>query len=161
MTLACRRATQFSGAVLATLVLLSCAPVHTPTASPSPDQHRAALESRRLEEARFLKTLANGVQNEPRNDAWAQDQEAALRASYSVDSRLPRGALRTIDCRSSKCELQLQMNPPRQPFTAADQYHAVNRWIAAHQPCAYTLAMPPISAGTTETAHIYLDCAVR
>jgi hypothetical protein len=114
-----------------------------------------------LEEARFLKTLASGVQNELRNDAWAQNQEAALRASYSGDPRLPNGALRTVDCRSSKCELQLEMNPPRQPFTVADQYHAVNRWIAAHQPCAYTLAMPSVSAGIPEKALIYLDCAVQ
>jgi hypothetical protein len=124
----------------------------------SPDQHRAALERRGQEEAGFLESLARQVQNEQRNDSWAREQETALRRSYAADPRLPQDALRTIDCRSSKCELQLQISSQRQPSMAADQYHAVNSWISAQQPCGYTLSAAPLSAAPAGTTQIFLDC---
>jgi len=161
MSSRCGLPARSSGIILATLTLLSCAPAQVRPADQTPDQLRMAMESRSAQEARYLESLAAGVRNEQRNDAWAKDQEAALRASYNADPRLPRGSLRSVDCRSSKCELLLQMGPWRQASAALDQYHAINSWIAASDACGYTLAAAPPPQETAGTARIFLDCAQR
>jgi hypothetical protein len=77
----------------------------TLTSTQLAEQHVAAVGKRRAQEADYLNGLATAVKQEKRNEAWAAQKESELRASYAAEKGIPPGALKSVECRSSKCEL--------------------------------------------------------
>ena len=96
------------------------------------------MRTARAEEAEYAKKLVAAVQAEARNDAWASQKEQELKTSYA-SSDSPRGGLKAVDCRSTKCELQVVLSPREMPNSPAGPIAALNQWIAASQPCGYTI----------------------
>jgi hypothetical protein len=137
----------------AIILAVLCAAASTTSSSlaqsaQSPEQHLASINDARRELTDFLNGLASAVQAEKRDDGWAAQKEAALRTSFAVERSLPRDALQSVDCRSSKCSLQLYLSAPAE----VEQQAAITRWIAVSQPCAYTMTNP------SQTMLIFLDC---
>jgi hypothetical protein len=145
--------------ILAALCAAACTP--SPTRSPpsqgaqSPEQRLASITNTRLRSTDYLNGLAVAVQAEKRDDRWAAEKESELRTSFAAERSLPDGMLNTVECRSSKCSLQLHMNAERSPKAAVDQQAAVIHWIAVSQPCGYTMTNP---TGALPTMLIFLDC---
>ena len=153
-------------AILLVLGVAACADSSTttsPTSTPTPtasraelaEQHVASIRNASAREAGHLNALAAAVAAEPRNDTWATQKEAELRRTSAAEQRFPRGALKSVNCRSSKCDLQLEGPPAGR---VDEQWAAVNYWIAASQPCGYTMAPAPGSTQAARAVRIFLDC---
>ena len=139
------------------MALASAACVTSPQPTPTPEQ---AAEKLRQEHARtrtFLAELAAAVRAQPRDEAWAAAKERELRQSYSEHASVPKEALKGVDCRQSRCELQLAV-PPESDAPAQQQTLAIDQWIAWSQPCGYTLAHEPGAPQAPGTVRIFLDC---
>jgi hypothetical protein len=139
----------------------------TPAAAPTPtassrteaaERHVASIRNARAQETGHVNALAAAVSAEPRNDAWAAQKEAELRRSSAAEQRLPRGALKSVNCRSSKCDLQLEVSGAPAAGRTDEQWAAINYWIAASQPCGYTMAPAPGSTQAARAVRIFLDC---
>jgi hypothetical protein len=104
----------------------------------------------------YLNGLAGAVQAEKRDDGWATQRETALRTSFDAEASLPRGALKSVDCRSSKCRLELYLGSENSPRTVVEQQAAITYWISVNQPCAYTMTNP--AAAASQEMLIFLDC---
>jgi hypothetical protein len=132
------------------------------TSSPSPaelaERHVAAIRNAQAQEAAHLNALAAAVAAEPRNDAWASPKETELRQTFATEQGLPRDALKSVNCRSSKCDLQLDLRPLPQAARPDQQWAAVNYWIANSQPCGYTMAPAPGAGRLSRAIRIFLDC---
>ena len=102
--------------------------------------------------------LATAVKEEKRDDVWASQMETELWTSYAAETNLPRGALKSVECRSSKCDLQLQLYPEHSPQATIERQMAINHWIAANQSCGYTITSAPGSAQAPGAMRIFLDC---
>lgn len=128
----------------------------TPSVAPPPAERIAAIEQTRSKEIEYFESLAASVKAETRDGTWAARQESALRDSYAAYEGAPSGALKNVECRSSKCDLQLQLDPKHSARTAVDQRIAIDQWIAWSQPCGYaaTFGSDPNSG----TLRIFLDC---
>jgi hypothetical protein len=142
-------------AVLVALGTVAC----SNTSAQLPEQHIAAIKNTRVQEADYLKGLATAVKEEKRNDVWAVQKETELRSSYAVEKGVPPGALKSIDCRSSKCDLQFQLRAEQSPKAPFEQHIAINEWIAASQPCGYTMTPPPGAAQAPGELRIFLNCS--
>jgi hypothetical protein len=112
----------------------------------------------RAEEAEYAKKLAAAVQIETRNDAWASQKEQDLRRSFSSKGK-PQGALKSVECRSTKCDLQLEVATRDAPDAPAGPFAAINQWIAASQPCGYTIVAGDTMAQGPGVIRIFLVCA--
>jgi hypothetical protein len=133
----------------------------TPTAEvqrPMPEQQADSMRSAMSHETDFVNALAAAVQNEQRDYAWAQQTETGLRKSFA-STRLAAGGLKSVDCRSSKCDIQLQLGATKSLQAATDQQTAITRWISAGTPCSYTVVprQDPL-ATSAAVMHIYLTC---
>jgi hypothetical protein len=124
----------------------------------SPEEHRETMTKARAEEAEYAKKLVAAVQAEARNDAWASQKEQELKTSYT-SSNNPRGALKAVECRSTKCDLQLLVPTREMPNSPAGPIAAVNQWIAATQPCGYTIVAAEAVAQGPEAIRIIIDCS--
>lgn len=116
----------------------------------------AAVKSAALSD--YLNGLGAAVQDEQRSTTWATKKESELLASYSAKEGLPINGLKSLECRSSKCDLQLQLDMAESPRSAMEQQVAVNRWIADSQACGFTISSKPGSQATPGTVRIILDC---
>ena len=123
------------------------------------EQQIAAIEKTRVQEADYLKGLATTVKGEKRNDAWAAQKESELWTSYAAEKGIPRGALKSVECRSSKCDLQLQVSAEQSPKAAVEQQIAINQWIAWSQPCGYTMTTGSGLEQPPGAIRIFLDCS--
>ncbi len=124
----------------------------------TPEQRLAAIKTARAEEAEYAKRLAAVVQAEARNDAWASQKEQDLKRSYASLAK-PGQALKSVECRTTKCDVQFEVATKELPDTSAGPIAAVNEWIAASQPCAYTLVAGEVLAQPAAVVRIFLDCA--
>jgi hypothetical protein len=120
-----------------------------------PEQRLTSINDARRQSTDYVNGLAAAVQAERRDDVWAAQKQSALRGSVAAERSLPRGALKSVECRSSKCSLQLNLSAERSPRAAVEQQAAITRWIAASQPCAYTMTNP---AAVSQSMLIFLDC---
>jgi len=126
---------------------------------PPPEQRVASMKVAKSHEAEFVSALAASVQNEQRDYAWAKQTEAGLRKSFA-SARLAAGRLGSVDCRSSRCDIQLQLPATRSIQAATDRQTAIARWISASAPCDYTVApgQDPLTPSAS-VMHIYLTCS--
>jgi hypothetical protein len=110
-------------------------------------------------EADYLRGLAAGVTNEARDDTWAPQTEASLRNSYA-SAHLESAGLESVNCRTTKCEIQVQVKATQSPQSALDQQAAINQWISASTSCGYTFVpgQEPMTMSASVTS-IYLACA--
>jgi hypothetical protein len=123
------------------------------------EQHLDSVEKMRVQQAEYLDGSATAVREEKRDDDWAALKEAELWASYAVGTSLPRGALKSVECRSSKCDLQLQVYVDQPSKAAVEQQIAIDHWIASNQSCSYTMTTTLSSVQAPETMRIFLDCS--
>jgi len=124
----------------------------------TPEEHREAISKARAEEAEHAKKLAAAVQAETRNDSWASKKEQELRASYASSGN-PRGVLKSVDCRSTKCDLLLEVPARDMPDSPAGSIASVNQWIAASQPCGYTIVAGGALTLGPGAVRIVIDCS--
>jgi hypothetical protein len=146
----------FAVALVALAVLACC----TSTTAPPSKQQLAEIEKRRAQATDdYLKGLAKTVEAEKRNDTWAAQKESELRSSYARTKGAPPGGLKSVECRSSKCDLKLQVSGEPASKAAIEQKIAINEWISESQPCGYTLTTTGPGVGQTPGAiRIFLDC---
>jgi hypothetical protein len=143
--------------VPAFILAASCAAVTNAFAQSvrSPEQHVTSINDARRQSAEHLNGLAGAVQAEKRDDGWAAQKEIALRTSFDSEGSLPRGVLKSVECRSSKCRLELYLSAESSPRAIVEQQAAITHWIAVNQPCAYTMTNP---AAASQEMLIFLDC---
>jgi hypothetical protein len=107
----------------------------------------------------FERSLTTTLEKESRDNAWSSQQESSLRTSYGASSSLPHDGLESIECRSSKCLVQVRVDGGSTREAALGQQEAVSRWISTAQPCGYTL-MPAGNTGTLQSStRIFLNCS--
>jgi hypothetical protein len=104
---------------------------------------------------RVFERIGGCREAEKRDDGWATQTETALRTSFDAEGSLPRGALKSVECRSSKCRLELYLSAESSPRAVVEQQAAITHWIAVNQPCAYTMTNP---AAASQPMLIFLDC---
>jgi hypothetical protein len=142
---------------LCLIALASAACVTLPQAGPSPEQAAAPLREVQAQTSTFGAGLAAAVRAQPRDEAWAAAKERELRQSYSTHASVPRDALKGIECRQSRCELQVAItSEPEAP--AHQQALAIDQWIAWSQPCGYSFVQEPGTPQAPGTVRIFLDC---
>ena len=124
----------------------------------TPEEQRDVIRKSRAEEAEYAKKLVAAVQAEARNEVWASQKEQELKTSYASSGN-PRGVLKSVECRSTKCDLQLEVPTRAMPDSFAGPVAAFNQWIAASQPCGYTIVASEVLAPGPEAIRIVLDCA--
>ena len=125
--------------VLVALAGVACAN----TSGRLPEQQISAIKKASAQQADYLSSLALAFEGEKRNDAWAAPKESELRSSYTAEKGILPGALKSVECRSSKCDVQLQLNADQSPKVLLEQQTAINQWIAMNQPCGYTMTTWP------------------
>jgi hypothetical protein len=138
---------------------ISCTSSLTPTTALSPEQHVRLLQNAHSQELEYLKSLEKTIREEKRNEAWATKKESELRSSFSAEKSLPNGALKSVDCRSSKCDLQFQVSPGE--TQTVEQQVAINHWIATSQPCGYTMTPWPNPEQESAEIRVFLSCSER
>jgi hypothetical protein len=123
------------------------------------EEHAATVRSTLTSSTEFVRGLTMALQKETRDDVWASGQEADLRATYNnAGTALPRSGLKFIDCRYSRCAIQLQIDVGSTLNEAIAQQAAINRWISTSQPCSFTL-MPIGHTGALQgEVQIFLNC---
>lgn len=94
--------------------------------------------------------LAQALQAQARDEAWAPAREKQLRESLSGVA--PALRLQHIECRRSMCELRLAMPPSTESLAALAQ------WVAWGQPCAYTQTHEAIASADTIGTRVFLAC---
>ena len=94
-------------AILASAVVCTTAPMLASAQHPGPPPPTLAQDMGD-QEAAYLEGLATALKAEKRDNTWAGQKESQLRISYATGKNLPPGALKSVECRRSKCELKLQ-----------------------------------------------------
>ena len=119
----------------------------------SPEQHLASINDALRQSTDYVNGLAAAMQSEKRDNGWATQTESALRGSFAAEGSLPHDALRSVECRSSKCNLEVYLGAGRSPAALVEQQVAITHWMSVSQPCAYTMTNPAV-----QTMRILLDC---
>jgi hypothetical protein len=162
-TIACRTMLQASVIVCIAAGATACAPAQM-TGQPSdvnqtPEQRRVVEQERSSRDTENLKQLEAQVRAERRGDVWADRKEASIRASYTANIGARNGALRSIECRTSRCELSFMGSTSRSPGAMVAQQSAAASWLAANEPCGFTLAPESFTAQGFSTMRVFIDCA--
>jgi hypothetical protein len=119
----------------------------------SPEQTLASINDARQQSTAYVNGLAGALQSERRDDGWAKQTESALRGSFAVEESLPHDALSSVECRSTKCNLEVNLGAASSPAALVEQQAAITHWISVSQPCAFTMTDP-----TAQTIRIFLNC---
>jgi hypothetical protein len=143
-------------AVLAGLTTVDALSTTTRADSQLAAQSMADTQDARAQQADYVKGLAAAVRQERRNDAWAAQKEAQLRTSYATAPGVPPSALKSVECRSSKCDLQIQSSA--EPGVATAQQMAVSNWLAVREPCGFTIARGPALEEAPGVLRIFVNC---
>jgi hypothetical protein len=120
-----------------------------------PEQRIALLQKARTQELEYLKGLEKTIREEKRNEAWAAKKESELRSSFSAEKGHQNDVLKSVECRSSKCDLQFQVSEGKD---SVEQRAAINQWIAATQPCGYTMTPWPNPEQPSAEIRAFLNC---
>ena len=145
---------------------VSCTSPPTPSPTPSPtstsaqraELQKTSLQNARTQELEYLKGQEKAVKEEKRNEAWAAQKESALRKSFSTEKGLQNDILKSVECRSSKCDLQFQLSSEEKE--TVEQRAAIDHWIAANQPCGYTMTTGLNPQQASKEIRIFLNCSV-
>jgi hypothetical protein len=153
---------QTSSHNLAALLLVTTSWVIAPmlsaeSGSQTPGQRIAAIHARDAAQSEYITGLREALQKEKRNSAWADKKETELLNSYEAQASAPRGGLRSVECRSSKCSLVVQLNE-ESPKETVEQQDAITQWISNGQSCAYTMSSGPGIQSTAPALQMFLDC---
>lgn len=122
------------------------------------EQELDSIRKAKLHMSDYLNELAKAVKEEKRNDTWATKKESGLRTTYAAERSLPSGALKSVECRSTRCALQLQVGAEQSPERMVEQQAAVSRWISMTQPCGYTVTDAIATPGSRGVIRVFLDC---
>jgi hypothetical protein len=141
-----------SAVILAALCTVASATSLAQNAS-SPEEHLASINDALRQSSDYENGLAAAMQSEKRDKGWATQTESALRGSFATEDGLPHDALRSVECRSSKCKLELSLGAGKSPAALVGQQVATTHWMSVSQPCGYTMTNP-----TAQTVRIFLDC---
>jgi hypothetical protein len=136
---------------------ISCTSSPTPATVQSPEQHVRLLQNAHTQELEYLKNLEKTIREEKRNETWATQKESELRSSFSAEKSLQNGALKSVECRSSKCDLQFQLSLEERQ--TVEQRAAINQWIATSQPCGYTMTPWPNPEQESAEIRAFLNCS--
>lgn len=136
----------------------TCAQLAAATRVQRAEQELDSIRKAKLHVSDYLNKLATAVKEETRNDSWATKKESGLRTTYAAERSLPKGALKSVECRSTRCALQLQLGAEQSPETMIEQQAAVSRWISMTQPCGYTMTNAIASPGARGVIRVFLDC---
>jgi hypothetical protein len=120
------------------------------------EQQIALLQKARTQELEYVKGLEKTIREEKRNEGWAAQKETELRRSFSAEKGLQSGVLKSVECRSSKCDLQFQVS--LEGKDSVEQQAAINHWIAATQPCGYTMTPWPNPEKPSGEIRVFLNC---
>jgi hypothetical protein len=126
------------------------------TNAPRAEQQIALLHKARTQELEYLKGLEKTIRDEERNEAWAAKKESELRRSLSAEKGLRNDVLKSVECRSSKCDLQFQVS--LEGKDSVEQRAAIDHWIAATQPCGYTMTPWPNPEQPSAEIRAFLNC---
>ncbi len=126
-----------------------------PQARVPPEQAAAKLRQAHDEATGFVARLSAAVREQPWNEAWASAREQELRQSFAQHPAVPRDALKSVECRQSRCELRLDVAPATQ---GPPQALAIDQWLAWSQPCGYTLAQEPGTEQGPGSVRVFLEC---
>jgi hypothetical protein len=148
----------FTILILIFLILgeMSCTSSPKTTNAQRAEQQIALLQKARTQELEYLKGLEKTIREQKRNEAWAAQKESELRRSFSSEKGLQNGVLKSVECRSSKCDLQFQVSPEEKD--TVEQRAAINHWIAATQPCGYTMTPWPNPEQASGEIRVFLNC---
>jgi hypothetical protein len=148
-----------SGAIILILTTISFLPgtsLHAESGTQGPEQRIAAIQTRNTQQADYLNGLANVVRQQKRDAVWAAKKESDLFTSYETQAGVPRGSLKSVDCRSSKCSMLVQISDESLQGIV-DQQNAITQWISG-QSCGYTISSGPGVQSTAPAVQIFLDC---
>jgi hypothetical protein len=107
--------------------------------------------------AELARASMTAFQQEKRDERWAPQKESTLRGSF-VRSGLAPGALKSVECRSSTC--QLEIAPGADPMEAFKGQITIGNWLSASEPCGYTtFSNTSDSAQVPGSVRVYLQCA--
>src|SRR5438105_4715030 len=123
-------------AITAVSPLISTSLSAQTSAQPDAEQRIGTMEKRRIQQTEYVNAVAAAFQSEKRSDSWAAQKESEISISYEAAKDAPHGALKSVECRSSKCELQLQVSE-ESADAAVKQHVAIEQWIAGSQSCGY------------------------
>jgi len=138
---------------------MSGTPSPTPTNAQRVEQQMALLQKARTQKLEYLKGLEKAIREEKRNEAWAAQKESELRKSFLAEKGLQKIALKSVECRSSKCDLQFQVS--HEEKETVEQRAAINQWIAANQPCDYTMTTWPNPEQESGEIRVFLNCSEK
>lgn len=118
-----------------------------------------------------LRRFEAAVAAEPRRDAWAKAEEARLKQAFAgrgalvapealrapaAGPRIGAAALAGLDCRATRCAIEVTLPPDLPPERHVAELQAVEAWLAVSQPCGYTLVLP--APGSDEPVRAFTDC---
>jgi hypothetical protein len=141
---------------LATIVAALCSAASAASLAQSalsPEQRLASINDARRQSTAYISGLAAALQSEQRDQEWATQTESALRGWFAAEGSLPHDALRSVECRRTKCNLEVNLGAGKSPAALVEQQAAVTHWISVSQPCAFTMTDP-----TAQTVSIFLNC---
>jgi hypothetical protein len=138
---------------------MSGTPSPKPTNAQRVEQQMVLLQKAGTQKLEYLKGLEKAIREEKRNEAWAAQKESELRRSFSAEKGLQKVALKSVECRSSKCDLQFQVSLEEKE--TVEQRAAINYWIAANQPCGYTMTTWPNPEQASGEIRVFLNCSEK
>ena len=132
----------FAGSVAVAFTL--CAPAGAAAAAPPQNlEHIKKLIDQlraQQQEPSYIERSRAALREESRNETWAARKEGELRQSYAEDSTVPTDAVKAIECRRTRCAVDLQLPLDTPPPSVVSQTLAIEQWIAWKQPCEYAIA---------------------
>jgi hypothetical protein len=121
------------------------------------EQQIESLKKAGNQKLEYLRGLEEAIREEKRNEAWAAQKESELRRSFSAEKGIPNGTLKSVECRSSNCDLQFQVSAEEKQ--TVEQRAAINNWIATSQPCGYTMTTWPNPEQPSGEIRIFINCS--
>jgi hypothetical protein len=119
------------------------------------EERLAELTRRQSLQAAYLRDLSSAVSQEARHEVRASHMEMKIRKAAAD---LSVGTVKTLTCKTSKCELQLEVSPPQSPQAAIEHQLAFDNWIAMIQPCSYAKIGAVPRRNEPEVIRIFLNC---
>jgi len=161
----CTRIVIFRALAVATAAsLIGCARTEpSPGGEPTPDlatlveTRQSEDQAARAETAAFTARMQQSFDNESRDAGWAAEFEKELASSYARDRTVPKGALKQVECRTSRCVLDFSVKSARAP---AEAHTAILAWLSGSQPCGFYLEDTALETlqDSRFDQRVYVDC---
>jgi hypothetical protein len=138
-------------------VFLTLLPMGAQTADEAAQKHVATLKKAQSARSDYIAGVTDAVRNEKVDTNWAMQKENEIRNSYAAQN-LPSGSLKTVECHSSKCVLELELPTSDDPKDIIEGDLAVDRWMASAQKCGYTIAKGIDEQKGPSSVRIIVNC---